>query len=160
MLWLTSGVSDLAGRADLDRRRARVAAEAEAEAAKLPAGCRVDVHVHLANEVGAVVVRQWFRWDDSAPVWLVPGPDGQPGWATWDDDGNGIVDDDSELGTAWSDDHCWPIGAADVPSGSRVISRGGFVPLDGLGLTTGSIDFSGPIPAATRFLAIVELPSD
>ena len=44
------------------------------------------------------------RWDALTPVFLKPGPDGQPGAAQVDDDGNGVVDDASELGATGTDD--------------------------------------------------------
>lgn len=38
------------------------------------------------------------------PRFMGPGPDGQPGRANVDDDGNGVVDDDAELGWSNTDD--------------------------------------------------------
>ncbi len=46
------------------------------------------------------------RFDHDAVVILLPGPDGQPGVANTDDNGNAIVDDRTELGATLSDDIC------------------------------------------------------
>lgn len=67
-------------------------------------------------------------WDASLPVWITPGRDQQPGWARWDDNGDGVVDDPGELGAAWSDDHCVVEMPGEVPPSGRVIDHGAFRP--------------------------------
>ncbi|EMI54439.1 hypothetical protein [Rhodopirellula sallentina] len=65
-------------------------------------------------------------WDASLPVWITPGEDGQPGWASWDDNRNGVVDEPGELGAAWSDDFCVvQLPGKPAPPG-RIIDRGGY----------------------------------
>ncbi|MCC9642335.1 hypothetical protein LOC71_08615 [Rhodopirellula sp. JC740] len=97
-------------------------------AAKSPASS--DVNPDLSNWNRTSVQ----RFDPEAEVWIVPGKDGQPGWAGWDDDQNGTVDDRSELGAAWSDDHCVTPLSPDFPAipreRSRIINRGTFVASD------------------------------
>lgn len=69
------------------------------------------------------------QWDAELPVWITPGQDRQPGWAGWDDNGNGIVDEPAELGAAWSDDDCVvAMSGEQLPSG-RVIDHGAFRPI-------------------------------
>ena len=68
-------------------------------------------------------------WDEDAPVWIVGGADAKPGWAGWDDDRNGTIDDVSELGAAWSDDECTTAANSITESlAHRIISRGAFLP--------------------------------
>lgn len=76
-------------------------------------------------------------WDPNAAVWITPGEDQQPGWATWDDNGNGEIDEPAELGAAWSDDFCVVEhdGQMQQPSG-RIIDRGAYVPFLENGTTT------------------------
>ncbi|TWU01553.1 hypothetical protein [Neorhodopirellula pilleata] len=68
-------------------------------------------------------------WDPGAAIWITPGNDQQPGWATWDDNGNGKIDEPAELGAAWSDDFCVveKDGQSQQPSG-RIIDHGAYVP--------------------------------
>lgn len=49
---------------------------------------------------------RWQRFDLQALVMMRPGADGKPGIADIDDNGNGIVDDEAELGATGSDDVC------------------------------------------------------
>jgi len=68
-------------------------------------------------------------WDAGLPVWITPGSDGEPGWATWDDNGNGTVDDDGELGAAWSDDFCVVALPGETEPLGRILDSGAFVTL-------------------------------
>lgn len=93
-------------------------------------------------------------WDDEAPVFITAGPDGAPGVAGVDDDGDGQIDNLRELGTTGSDDRIVAPGTSDYPGNlgyregdpnvvaervdgelrivgilSRVISRGALVEL-------------------------------
>lgn len=76
-----------------------------------------------------------LRWDANAAVYLTAGPDGAPGIAGVDDNGDGIVDHLSELGATGSDDRVVAPGqqgyraAARGDVISRVVSRGALVPL-------------------------------
>ena len=76
-------------------------------------------------------------WDPGAAIWITPGDDQQPGWATWDDNGNGKVDEPAELGAAWSDDFCvvQHDGIIPQPSG-RILDHGAYVPLIESGTAT------------------------
>lgn len=85
--------------------------------------------------VGARTVRVG-AWDPKAPVYITAGPDGAPGIAGQDDNLNGIVDDEAELGSTGSDDQVTSPGyagfaaaaAGELPA--RVLSHGAVVPLD------------------------------
>lgn len=72
-------------------------------------------------------------WDADATVYVTAGPDGAPGIAGNDDDGNGVVDDLGELGATGSDDFVVAPGQAGYEAAkngktlSRVISRGAIV---------------------------------
>lgn len=71
-------------------------------------------------------------WDKTLPIWITPGRDGQPGWAGWDDNGDGVIDDDGELGAAWSDDFCVVQLPGEPPPLGRIIDHGAFRPLEHL----------------------------
>lgn len=51
-----------------------------------------------------LVATENFEVDAQAAAILTPGPDRAPGQLGWDDDANGIIDDDGELGAVHSDD--------------------------------------------------------
>ena len=71
------------------------------------------------------------RFDPTALVMIRAGADGQPGVAGVDDNGDGIVDNRSELGATRSDDECVVIaGEERIPSGepTLVLQQGAFVP--------------------------------
>ncbi|TVQ02758.1 MAG: hypothetical protein EA381_02680 [Planctomycetaceae bacterium] len=55
-------------------------------------------------------------WDDTAPVFITAGPDGAPGVAGVDDDGDGQLDNMRELGTTGSDDEILAPGHPGYPS--------------------------------------------
>ena len=85
---------------------------------------------------------QWQRltiahWDAGAAVYVTAGPDGLPGIAGIDDDGNGSVDDLAELGATGSDDFVvapGQVGYEQAAAGNilaRLISRGALIPLAG-----------------------------
>ncbi len=76
-----------------------------------------------------------YSWGPEASVILIPGPDLSPGVAGVDDDGNGVVDDLSELGATGTDDEILTPAdgdaytvAATSPS-SRVVSHGAMLPI-------------------------------
>ena len=71
-----------------------------------------------------------LQYDPTAVVAILPGLDGQPGVAGVDDDGNGTVDDRSELGATHSDDRCETMSLAMTKLMSPkplVLQRGAFV---------------------------------
>ncbi|MCM2370011.1 hypothetical protein [Aporhodopirellula aestuarii] len=143
-VWLMSGVSDTCAIAD---GAAAAASELVATQDVLIAGGAGETNSRPAAVPWRISFANWEKnpdavqsqinlrrsgtdlWDASLAVWITPGNDGQPGWATWDDNGDGVVDDPGELGAAWSDDFCvvqFP--GAPAPAG-RVIDRGGFRPI-------------------------------
>jgi len=66
-------------------------------------------------------------WDDTAPVFITAGPDGAPGVAGVDDDGDGQLDNLRELGTTGSDDEILAPGQPGYPSnlvGDRLATDG------------------------------------
>src|SRR5690606_10202356 len=75
-------------------------------------------------------------WDAAAAVYVTAGPDGLPGIAGIDDDGNGSIDDLAELGATGSDDRVVAPGqdgyvqAAGGKILARLINRGALLPLD------------------------------
>ncbi len=92
-----------------------------------------------AKRTGPGFVRL-LQWDTAAAVYLTPGADALPGVALVDDDGNGAVDDPSELGATGSDDRVVapeqtlvtePLPAVPSAPGesARVVSRGAMVPV-------------------------------
>lgn len=76
------------------------------------------------------------RWDPEAAVYITAGPDGKAGVAGVDDDGDGVIDNLSELGATGSDDqviapHQPGYAAAAAGEGVvRVIDRGALVEID------------------------------
>jgi hypothetical protein len=72
-------------------------------------------------------------WDPNVAVYLTAGPDGAPGVAGHDDDGDGVIDNLGELGTTGSDDFAVVPGHAQYEAAatgmvvSRLISRGAIV---------------------------------
>jgi hypothetical protein len=72
------------------------------------------------------------RLDPEAVVLVRAGPDGQPGVAGIDDNGNGIVDDTSELGATGSDDICRAERAEESVSEpgqqTLILQRGAYIP--------------------------------
>jgi len=70
------------------------------------------------------------HFDSAARVRLLPGLDGQPGTADFDDNANGVIDDAGELGATFSDDLC-VVEASQAPSNpsqpSIVLHRGAYV---------------------------------
>jgi len=99
------------------------------------------------GELGSVASLSVAVWDPAAPVFITAGEDGAPGVRGQDDDGDGRVDTESELGSTGSDDRIIAPGdpsyadageglvfqgddAADGPAvRSRVISRGAMLEL-------------------------------
>ncbi len=85
-----------------------------------------------ANGTRGWGILQVLGFDPAAIRWVVAGDDGVPGHAGWDDDGNGVVDDERELGVAWSDDHLVVTAAGDRPPGPvKRMGLGGFRVVDG-----------------------------
>ncbi len=73
------------------------------------------------------------HFDPSARVRLLPGLDGQPGTAEFDDNVNGVIDDAGELGATFSDDLC--VVEASQESASQiepsiVLQRGAYTAAD------------------------------
>ena len=70
------------------------------------------------------------QFDPAARVRLLPGLDGQPGTADFDDNANGVIDDAGELGATFSDDLC-VVEASQTPANliqpSIVLQRGAYV---------------------------------
>jgi len=70
------------------------------------------------------------HFDSAARIRLLPGLDGQPGTADFDDNANGVIDDAGELGATFSDDLC-VVEASQAPSNpsqpSIVLHRGAYV---------------------------------
>ncbi len=70
------------------------------------------------------------HFDPSARVRLLPGLDGQPGTADFDDNVNGVIDDAGELGATFSDDLC-VVETSQEPASqiepSIVLQRGAYV---------------------------------
>ena len=70
------------------------------------------------------------QYNPTAVVAILPGLDGQPGVAGVDDNGNGKVDDRSELGATHSDDRCETMRLAQAEATSPkplILQRGAFV---------------------------------
>ncbi|SMP78037.1 hypothetical protein SAMN06265222_12437 [Neorhodopirellula lusitana] len=96
------------------------------------------------------------EWDASLPIWITPGEDGQPGWATWDDNQNGAVDEPAELGAAWSDDYC----VVQLPDASesakqeltagRILDRGAYRPASDTDLSPRTRYVFETLPAETN----------
>ena len=146
-LWLSAGVTDSTSVADATRTELLRQIADELKARGQVAGPQ-DLHgvqvLAYFDEAGfadstVASSRSWKldsvqRFDPDAEVWIVSGADGKPGWDGWDDNQNGTVDDLSELGAAWSDDHCLtPLDSEYEqvdPAYSRIINRGTFVPSD------------------------------
>jgi len=74
------------------------------------------------------------QFDPTAVVYLQPGPDGQPGVAGVDDNGDAQIDNRVELGATGSDDVCL-VAAADNPGlnhpNTLILQRGAFLPKPG-----------------------------
>lgn len=89
------------------------------------------------------------HFDPSARVRLLPGLDGQPGTADFDDNANGVVDDAGELGATFSDDLC-VVEASQAPTNSIepsiVLQRGAYV--------AGEKYFTEPPPHPDRILVL------
>lgn len=99
------------------------------------------------GESGSVGSLSVAVWDPAAPVFITAGEDGAPGVRGQDDDGDGRVDTESELGSTGSDDQIIAPGDPGYPDAgeglvfqgddaevgsavrSRVISRGAMVDL-------------------------------
>ena len=82
----------------------------------------------LQNSGTCLVRLQQF--DSSAAIAILPGLDGQPGVAGVDDNGNGVVDDRSELGATHSDDRCESMSEKalrEVGKTFLVLQRGAFM---------------------------------
>lgn len=129
-MWLAAGVRDTTAIADAVRSHLQtLVADETGDVSTL---AYFDTTGAFNRSNWRLVSRQKF--DPDAKVWIVPGTDGEPGWAGWDDNQNGVVDDRGELGAAWSDDHCvTPADQLYMPlyrSRSRVINRGAYVPID------------------------------
>ncbi len=93
----------------------------------------VDNQLYPMSEVRQV--HQLARWNALSSVCLDAGSDMRPGVAGVDDDGNGVVDDLSELGATGTDDQILTPADGDAytvavssPS-SRVVSHGAMLPI-------------------------------
>ncbi|TWT75146.1 hypothetical protein [Allorhodopirellula solitaria] len=133
-LWLAAGVPDTTATADRVRQviETQIGSTAAKEANDTP--WRVSfapVGHHTINTPSSfeIVPVGTDLWDASLPVWITPGRDRQPGWAGWDDNDNGEIDDSGELGAAWSDDFCVVQMPADPAPDGRVLDHGAFRPL-------------------------------
>ncbi len=81
------------------------------------------------TKLGVVSVA-FEQFDPNATVYLRPGADGQPGVAGVDDNGNGIVDDDTELGATKTDDVLSvTAGEIDTAGPILILQRGAYVPV-------------------------------
>ncbi|GAB5513955.1 hypothetical protein [Rhodopirellula baltica] len=146
-LWLSAGVTNSTSVADVTRTELLRQITDELKTRGHVAGPQnlqsVQVLAYFGDassaEPSVAASRSWKldsvqRFDPNAEVWIVSGADGKPGWDGWDDNQNGTVDDLSELGAAWSDDHCLtPLDSGYErvdPVYSRIINRGTFVPSD------------------------------
>lgn len=86
----------------------------------------VDASIHPA-----ITGAQWQRFDAGAVVAMRPGADGQPGMAGIDDNGNGAIDDVSELGATASDDVCLVADAVEarrLAAPVLILQQGAYVP--------------------------------
>jgi hypothetical protein len=131
-VWLASGVPDSTTLAD--HARAQISRSTkELENAPTLVRHRISFATlerdqAVARSPMTVLPQGLDVWDDTLAVWITPGQDTAPGWKTWDDNGNGIVDDESELGAAWSDDFCIvELPGHPTPVG-RIIDQGGYRP--------------------------------
>ncbi|WP_044250462.1 hypothetical protein [Rhodopirellula sp. SWK7] len=157
-VWLTSGVENTCSTADFAAAEARrmlgVGASSNANAApeRSPRPSSVGWRISFAAAQDGVAMPFALRqsgtdvWDDELPVWITPGKDGQPGWATWDDNGDGTVDEPGELGAAWSDDFCIVQLPGQTPPEGRIIDHGGFRPVD-TETTTATSDAQRDLPS-------------
>ncbi len=131
-MWLASGVPDTTHLADEARTQVGRSVK-ELENAPLLVNHRLSFAAYergeaLTGSPMTVLPQGLDVWDDKMPVWVTPGRDAAPGWKDWDDNGNGIVDDESELGAAWSDDFCIvQLPGHPTPVG-RIIDQGGYRP--------------------------------
>lgn len=141
---VTAIVPDATGRLRVGPPPApRFAADPETDpAAAAPGGTPEDLAA-LDSSDWAVLPAEWTRlrvlhWDPEAAVYITAGPDGQAGVAGVDDDGDGVIDNLSELGATGSDDQViapqqpgYAAAAAAAEEGAvRVISRGALVEID------------------------------
>lgn len=127
-VWLSAGVPDVTADADRARLRALqlLSDNPSANGYRLSL---VDHPKELVKEAVTPILQMTGAesWDTQLPIWITPGEDGLPGWAGWDDNGNGEVDELMELGAAWSDDFCVveSDGMRVKPIG-RIIDRGAY----------------------------------
>ncbi|MFG0288181.1 MAG: hypothetical protein ACF8CQ_08405 [Rhodopirellula sp. JB044] len=144
VVWLTSGVPDTCGQADVAATAARLELRGKTKSSdgslsdsplrngNLPWRIsfvpvpRENTHVATSEPIPRLRQTGIEIWDASLPVWITPGKDGYPGWKSWDDNRNGVVDEPGELGAAWSDDFCVvQLPGTTSPSG-RIIDHGGY----------------------------------
>lgn len=134
-VWLAAGIPDTTEIADDIRSRIVAQLGPPEDACDVPPErWRVslsELDVHPANprtsfEIVRIGVDQW---DAHLPIWITPGRDRQPGWAGWDDNGDGITDEPGELGAAWSDDDCVVAIPGELQPEGRVIDHGAFRPI-------------------------------
>ncbi len=134
-VWLASGVPDTTASADAVReeiqRRLGLDTDwvihADGDANAPPEQWRVSFeHVESNNQPLRLTDAGIDVWDNTLPIWITPGRDAHPGWAGWDDNGDGTIDDSGELGAAWSDDRCVVQMPSEKSPGGRVIDHGGF----------------------------------
>ncbi|MEM1225698.1 MAG: hypothetical protein AAGJ40_08365 [Planctomycetota bacterium] len=145
LTWLSAGVDASMGSADSRRHAAVRVAMDHLASLGLPVG--TDDNTVTLRDV-TLRTSQWdgrderlhqidivrvLAWNPKSPVYVISGQDGQPGHRGWDDDRNGVIDDESELGAAWSDDRC--VTALELATGSvdsldpphRILSHGAYV---------------------------------
>lgn len=80
----------------------------------------------LLRELGSAVNLSVAVWDPTAPVFITAGEDGAPGVLGQDDDGDGRVDSEGELGSTGSDDRILAPGDAGYPgAGGESVLPGG-----------------------------------
>ncbi|TWU19905.1 hypothetical protein [Allorhodopirellula heiligendammensis] len=134
-LWLAAGVPNTTDLADRVRREAQSQCDPLPRSPVSPSQERwrisfASVADQRSTSRGApqIVATGTDVWDPDLPIWITPGRDRAPGWADWDDNGDGVVDDSGELGAAWSDDHCVVELPGMSPPQGRVIDHGAFGP--------------------------------
>ncbi|MEM6980130.1 MAG: hypothetical protein AAF539_10740 [Planctomycetota bacterium] len=131
LVWLASGPDLDTAMADQWRRQAlAIAADVRRDQlnSSIPAD-QIELNVFTDDFDSLDVTVE--RFDPEAAVWIVAGQDGAPGYRGWDDDRDGVVDNASELGAAWSDDYCVTAlpTTLDFNQPRRVVFRGAYVPV-------------------------------
>lgn len=129
VVWLLSGVPDVTAQADQVRLEAFKAMANDVTANDASVEAYLVAFLNDWDDTsptGLHLIREEI-WDPELPIWITPGRDDEPGWAGWDDNRNGEVDEAGELGAAWSDDFC-VVGMSEEPAqpAGRIIDRGAF----------------------------------